>query len=185
MSDQERDRAAVEKMRAGDTRALEELYDRHNGLLYSVTLRIVKTAADAEEVLQEAWLQIWKGAGTYREERGTVGAWLVTLARSRAIDRIRSEGSRQRAEQNAGLDPPPPTEDASANAAHRQMSERVGRALDKLGPQHRQVLELAYFGGLTQSEIADRLNTPLGTIKSWTRQALVRLSDLVPQEEWT
>jgi RNA polymerase sigma-70 factor (ECF subfamily) len=172
-------------MRAGDTRALEELYDRHNGLLYSVTLRIVKSAADAEEVLQEAWLQIWRGAGTYSDARGTVGAWLVTVARSRAIDRIRSEGSRQRAEQTAGLDPHPPTEDASANAAHRQMSERVGRALDKLGPQHRQVLELAYFGGLSQSEIADRLNTPLGTIKSWTRQALVRLSDLVPQEEWT
>jgi len=185
MSDQTRDRACVERMRAGDARALEELYDRHNGLLYSVTLRIVRSAADAEEVLQEAWLQIWKGAGTYSDARGTVGAWLVTVARSRAIDRIRREDSRQRAEQTAGLDPPPPTEDASANAAHRQMSERVGRALDKLGPQHRQVLELAYFGGLSQSEIADRLNAPLGTIKSWTRQALVRLSDLVPQEEWT
>jgi len=173
-------------MRAGDSRALEELYDRHNGLLYSVVLRIVRRPADAEEVLQEAWLQIWKGAGTYSEARGTVGAWLVTVARSRAIDRIRSEGSRQRAEEAAGADPPPqPTEDASANAAHRQMSERVGRALDKLGPQHRQVLELAYYGGLTQGEIAERLSAPLGTVKSWTRQALVRLSELVPQEDWT
>jgi RNA polymerase sigma-70 factor (ECF subfamily) len=114
-----------------------------------------------------------------------VGAWLVTVARSRGIDRIRSEGSRQRAETSAGVDPPAPTEDASANAAHRQMSERVGRALEKLGPQHRQVVELAYFGGLTQGEIAERLNAPLGTVKSWTRQALLRLSDLVPQEEWT
>jgi len=172
-------------MRAGDTRALEELYDRHNGLLYSVALRIVRSGADAEEVLQESWLQIWRGAGTYNETRGTVGAWLVTVARSRAIDRIRSEGSRARAEKAAGADAPPPTEDASANAAHRQMSERVSRALEKLGPQHRQVLELAYFAGLTQSEIAGRLNAPLGTIKSWTRQALIRLSDLVPQEEWT
>ncbi len=151
-------------MRAGDSRALEELYDRHNGLLYSVVLRIVKRSADAEEVLQESWLQIWRGAGTYSEARGTVGAWLVTVARSRAIDRIRSEGSRQRAEEAAGVDPPAPTEDASANAAHRQMSERVGRALDKLGPQHRQVLELAYYGGLSQSEIADRLSAPLGTV---------------------
>ena len=185
MNDQTRDRACVDRMRAGDARALEELYDRHNGLLYSVALRILRSPADAEEVLQESWLQIWRGAGSYSETRGTVGAWLVTVARSRAIDRLRSEGSRQRAEQTAGQDPHPPTEDASANAAHRQMSERVGRALDKLGPQHRQVLELAYYGGLTQSEIADRLNAPLGTIKSWTRQALVRLSDLVPQEEWT
>lgn len=173
-------------MRAGDTRALEELYDRHNGLFYSVVLRIVRSPADAEEVLQEAWLQIWRGASTYNAARGNVGAWLVAVARSRAIDRTRSEGSRQRAEQAAGVEPPPPpTEDASANAAYRQMSERVGRALEKLGPQHRQVLELAYFGGLSQAEIAERLNTPLGTVKSWTRQALLRLSDLVPQEEWT
>jgi RNA polymerase sigma-70 factor (ECF subfamily) len=185
MSDQERDRLCVERMRAGDARALEELYDRHNGLLYSVVLRIVRSPGDAEEVLQEAWLQIWRGAATYNAARGTVGAWLVTVARSRGIDRIRSEGSRQRAETAVGVDPPPPTEDASANAAHRQMSERVGRALEKLGPQHRQVVELAYFGGLTQNEIAERLNTPLGTVKSWTRQALLRLSDLVPQEEWT
>ena len=185
MSDQDRDRACVERMRAGDTRALEELYDRHNGLLYSIVMRIVRHAPDAEEVLQEAWLQIWRGAASYNDARGAVGAWLVTVARSRAIDRVRSEGSRQRAEQAAGVDPPPPTEDASANAAHRQMSERVSRALDQLGSQHRQVLELAYFGGLTQTEIAERLNAPLGTVKSWTRQALVRLSDLVPREEWT
>ncbi len=186
MSDQARDRMCVERMRAGDTRALEELYDRHNGLLYSVVMRIVRSGADAEEVLQEAWLQVWKGAATYNAARGTVGAWLVTVARSRAIDRIRSEASRQRAVQAAGIDSPPsPTEDASANAAHRQMSERVGRALEKLGPQHRHVLELAYFGGLTQGEIAERLNAPLGTVKSWTRQALLRLSELVPQEDWT
>ena len=185
MTDLGRDGYCVERMRAGDSRALEELYDRHNGLLYSVVLRIVKRAADAEEVLQEAWLQIWRGAATYNPARGTVGAWLVTVARSRAIDRIRSEGSRQRAEEASGADPPPPTEDASANAAHRQMSERVARALDQLGAHHRKVLEMAYFGGLSQSEIAGRLNEPLGTVKSWTRQALIRLSDLVPREEWT
>jgi len=172
-------------MRAGETRALEELYDRHNGLLYSVVLRIVRSPGHAEEVSQESWLQIWRGAGSYNEARGTVGAWLVTVARSRAIDRVRSEGSRARVEEATGADPPPPTEDASANAAHRQMSERVGRALEKIGPQHRQVLELATFAGLPQSEIAERLKVPLGTVKSWTRQALIRLSDLVPQEEWT
>jgi RNA polymerase sigma-70 factor (ECF subfamily) len=185
MSDRDQDSSRMDRVRAGDPRALEELYDRHNGLLYSLVMRIVRRAPDAEEVLQEAWLQIWRGAATYNASRGAVGAWLVTVARSRAIDRIRSEGSRQRAEQAAGVDPPAPTEDASANAAHRQMSERVSRALDQLGSQHRQVLELAYFGGLTQTEIAERLNTPLGTVKSWTRQALVRLGDLVPREEWT
>ena len=87
-------------MRSGDTRALAELYDRHNGLLYSLAMRIVRRAADAEEVMQESWLQAWRGAGAYNSSRGPVGAWLVTLTRSRAIDRVRSEGSRQRAEQD-------------------------------------------------------------------------------------
>jgi RNA polymerase sigma-70 factor (ECF subfamily) len=109
----------------------------------------------------------------------------VTVARDRAIARLRSNGLPQRADRAAASDAPAPTEDASANAAHRQMSERVRRALDVLGPQHGQVLELAYFGGLTQSEIADRLNTSPGTIKSWSRQALVRIGDLVPHEDWT
>jgi RNA polymerase sigma-70 factor, ECF subfamily len=185
MSHQERDRSCIERIRAGDTRPLEELYDRHNGLLYSLVARIVRRPADAEDVLQETWLQIWRGAATYNPARGTVGAWLVTVARTRAIDRVRSEGSRQRAELRAGEDPPPPSEDTSKEAAHRRLSERVARALDQLGPQHRQVLEMAYFGGLTQAEIAGQLKTPLGTVKSWTRQALLRLSDLVPQEEWT
>ncbi|HYQ88966.1 MAG TPA: sigma-70 family RNA polymerase sigma factor [Candidatus Binatia bacterium] len=180
MTDQERDRLCVERMRAGDTRALEELYDRHNGLLYSVVLRIVRSPGDAEEVLRETWLQICRGTATYNASRGTVGAWLATAARNQSIDRLRREG----AGAAAGVDAPHPTEDASANAAHRQMSERVGRALEKLGPQHWQVVELAYFGGLTQGEIGERLNTPPGTVRSWTRQALLRLSELVPQEEW-
>lgn len=178
MTDPERDRLCVERIRAGDARALEELYDRHNGLLYSVVLRIVRSPGDADGVLQETWLQIWRGSATYDASRGTVGAWLATVARNRGIERVRGEGS------SPGADAPPPTEDASANAAHRQMSERVSRALEKLGPQHRQVVELAYFGGLTQDEIGGRLNTPPGTVRSWTRQALLRLSELVPQEEW-
>ena len=182
MNDQVRDQSCLERMRAGDPRALEELYDRHNGLLYSVVLRIVKRPQDAEEVLKDAWLQIWRGTGAYRWERGTVGAWLVNAARNKAAERLRTNGSGPR---DVSPDPPAATEDASANAAHRQMSERVRRALDVLGPQHRQVLELAYFGGLTQGEIAERLDTSPATIASWTRQALVRLSDLVPQEDWT
>ncbi|HYR52902.1 MAG TPA: sigma-70 family RNA polymerase sigma factor [Candidatus Dormibacteraeota bacterium] len=185
MNGQERDRSCLEGMRTGDTRALEELYERHNGLLYSVVLRILREAQGTEQVLRESWLQIWRGPGGYNVARGNVGAWLLTVARNRAIARLKSDGLPQRAEPAAGGDVPAPTEDASANAAHRQMSERVRRALDVLGPQHRQVLELAYFGGLTQGEIADRLNTSPGTIKSWSRQALVRIGDLVPHEDWT
>jgi len=184
MNDSDHDRACVERLCAGDTRALEELYDRHSDLLYSLVRRIVERAVEAEDVLQETWLQAWRSARAYDPARGTVGAWLVMIARSRAIDRARSEGSRHRAETAAGADLPSSPQDPSAEAAFRQLSDRVVAALEQLVPQHRQVLELAYFGGLSQNEVAIRLSAPLGTVKSWTRQALLRLSELVPQEEW-
>jgi RNA polymerase sigma-70 factor (ECF subfamily) len=182
MIDPDTDRACVERMRASDTRALEALMDRYGDLLYSLTLRIVGRAAEAEDVVQETWLQVWRKAGTYDAARGAVGAWLVTMARSRALDRIRSLTSRQRAETASGVDPAPPAEDASAGAAQRQLQGRVREALGQLGESQRRVLELAYFGGLSQSEIASQLATPLGTIKSWTRQGLSRLRELVPRE---
>ena len=182
MSDPDRDRACIERLRAGETRALEDLYDRYGDLLYSMVVRILGRAAEAEDVLQEAWLQVWRKAETYDPARGSVGAWLVTVARSRAIDRLRSEGSRRRAEIAAGDDTMPPSHDASVDAAARMLGERVSGALAQLEPRHREVLELAYFGCLSQREIASRLNAPLGTVKSWTRQALLRLGELVPRE---
>lgn len=164
---------------------MEELYDRHNDLLYSLVRRIVGIAAEAEDVLQETWLHAWRTAASFDPARGTVVAWLVTIARSRAIDRVRSEGSRRRAMDTAGSDPPAtPPPDPSAAAAETQRRERVRAALAELSPQHQQVLDLAYFGGLSQTEIAARMAAPLGTVKSWTRQALDRLSEIVPREEW-
>jgi RNA polymerase sigma-70 factor (ECF subfamily) len=183
MNEQQQDRSCMERIRAGDMRALEELYDRHSGLLYSAALRILGRAADAEEVLQEAWLQAWNRAESYDVARGAVVAWLLTLLRSRAIDRVRSRASRQRVEQAVAEAPPPQAVvEPPAVAAQRELQERVTSALEELAPQQRQVLELAYFGGLSQSEIASRLGAPLGTVKSWTRQALMRLRDLVPEE---
>ena len=184
MNDQDRDVACIERMRAGDATGLEELYDRHSPMLYSLALRIVGRAADAEEVLQESWLQAWRSAERYDRSRGTVAAWLLTLARSRAIDRFRGLASRQRAETSVEVDPPRGADEPPALAVQRQLHERVSAALATLPPQQRQVLELAYFSGLSQSEIASRLGAPLGTVKSWTRQALLRLRDQVAQEEW-
>lgn len=184
MSDLDLDRTCMHRMRAGDTRALEELYDRHAPMLYGLVLRIVGRATDAEEVLQDAWMQAWKRVETWDPARGTVAAWLVTLARSRAIDRVRSVASRQRAETAA---PPPETtadaDEPAANATRRQRQERLSAALGTLTPRQREVLELGYFGGFSQSEIAARLGAPLGSVKSWTRQGLMRLRELVPQEE--
>jgi len=182
MNDPDRDRACIERLRAGDTRALEDLYDRYGDLLYSMVVRILGRAAEAEDVLQEAWLQVWRKADGYDPARGTVGAWLVTVARSRAIDRLRSEGSRRRAETAAGDEPATPPGDPSVDAGARILGERVTSALAKLDSRHRQVLILAYFDCLSQREIADRLDAPLGTVKSWTRQALLRLGELVPPE---
>jgi len=185
MTDPDRDRTCMERLRAGDLRALEELYDRHSPLLFSLVARIVGSGHDAEEVLQDTWLQVWKRADAYDPARAPVGAWLLTVARSRAIDRYRSRASRQRAEQSAGADAPEASGETPDPAVRSQLRARVVEALATLGPQQREALELAYFGGLSQSEIAGRLGAPLGTVKSWTRQALARLRELIPQEEWT
>ncbi len=186
MSEQDLDRSCIGRMSAGDTSALEELYDRHTPMLYGLVLRIVGGAADAEEVLQDTWLQAWRRAVTWDPARGTVAGWLVTLARSRAIDRIRSVASRRRAETAAPLpDAPLTADEPAANAAQRQRQERLSAALAALTPRQREVLDLGYFGGLSQSEIAARIGAPLGSVKSWTRQGLMRLRELVPQEEMT
>jgi len=185
MTQGERDRACLERVRRGDSHALEELYDRYNDFLYSLVRRIVSAAAEAEDVMQEAWLSAWRRASTYDPARGSVAAWLVTIARSRAIDRVRSEGARQRAGLASELDPPEPAEDPSRAVMDAQRRERVTAALAGLEPQHRQVLELGYFSGLTQSEIANKIGAPLGTVKSWTRQALLRLSESVSREDWS
>jgi len=184
LTDQERDHRSLLRVQEGDSRALEELYDRYTPLLYPVAFRILRRAADAEDALQEAWLQVWRRAVTYDPRRGTVAAWLLTVARTRALDRYRSLAARGRAESSvdpeAGARPPEP----SASAVHAQLGERVRSALAQLQPQQRQVLEIAYFEGLSQSEVAARLDAPLGTVKSWTRQGLLRLREILPQEEW-
>jgi RNA polymerase sigma-70 factor (ECF subfamily) len=185
MTDSTADLECLKRIQQGNARALEELYDRYTPLLYPLVLRILRSPGDAEDALQEAWLQIWKRAESFDPRRGSVGAWLVTVARTRALDRYRSMASRKNAETRA--DPErhmAPPEDPTVNAVRSQLSEKVRRALEELSPQQRQVIEIAYFEGLSQTEIAARLETPLGTVKSWTRQALQRLRERVPEEEW-
>lgn len=183
MSDPERDLSCVRRMQGGDARALEELYDRHTPLLYALAMRMLGRAADAEDVVQEIWVQAWKRADSFDSARGSVGAWLVTMTRSRAIDRLRARAARGRAEAAPDLVPVGEAEAPAERAEQRQLAERMRAALEALPPQHRQVLELAYFSGLSQSEIAERVGAPLGTVKSWTRQALARMRERVPAEE--
>lgn len=184
MTTQLEDLALLRQVQTGDEQALAEMYDRFSPLLYAVALRILRSAADAEDVLQDVWMQVWKRSATYDSKRGNVAAWLLTVARSRALDKYRSMASRNRAESKVDPEPIVAPEDPFANTATGQVGARVREAIGQLQPQQRQVLEIAYFEGLSQTEIAERLGAPLGTVKSWTRQALMRLRELLPQEEW-
>ena len=181
----ENDFELMRRLQSGDRSAVSLLYDRYTPLLYPVLVRILGERADADDALQETWVQAWRTAPSYDLNRGTVAAWLLTIARTRALDRVRSAASRRRNEGLVEGEPPINLpDDPSAASEHRQLSERVRRALGALEPKHRRVLECAYFDGLSQAEIATRLNAPLGTVKSWTRQALTRLKELLPSEEW-
>lgn len=161
-----------------DRSALEALYDRYSPRLYAAIARIVRQAEDAEEVLQDVWFEVWNRATEYCPRRGTVRAWLHTLARSRALDRYRSLRSRRRAEDGAraeaGLDSRRGTEESTPGLDQR---EEATTLLAVLPPPQRHILQVSYYEGLTQLEIAERLDLPLGTVKTWMRRGLDTLRE--------
>jgi RNA polymerase sigma-70 factor (ECF subfamily) len=164
----------------GDESAFARVYDRYSPILLGLLLRILRSRAEAEDVLQEVFLQVWQRAHSFDAERGRAFTWLVTLARSRAIDRLRSVGSRERAAQRSAEEAPPesePAEWADAAAVRAERAEAVRAALAELPEEQRQVLLLAYLEGMSQSEIAAAKNQPLGTVKTRTRSALRKLGD--------
>lgn len=162
----------LERIVARDAAAVGELYDRHSRLLYGLILRILRNASAAEEVLQDVFLQMWKRAETFDGTRGTPVAWLVRIARNRAIDRLRANTVDMR---TLEAPPPPPSESPEARAALSEEQRALGRALDVLSAEERQLLEHAYFLGFTQSELAERFGLPLGTVKTRIRSALMTL----------
>lgn len=168
---------------SGDEQALASLYDRYRVILFSLVLRILHSRDDAEDVLQELFLQVWKRASDFDESRGRPFTWLVTLARSRAIDRLRSLNARERAvNESARAAGPEAWSDAVDDAIRSEQSEVVRRALDELPEEQRRTLLLAYFEGLTQSEIAARLGAPLGTIKTRMRSGMIKLRELLREQ---
>jgi RNA polymerase sigma-70 factor, ECF subfamily len=175
----EADQRAFEQLARGDEGALAELYDRHARLLYSLALRIVRHEADAEDVLQEVFSQAWRQASRYDASRGTVVGWLVTLTRARAIDRLRKDRVRpyQVNDELAARNLPDAGMSADLQLVTAEQASQVRAALEALPDTQRVPLELAYFEGLTQTEIADRLALPIGTVKTRTRQALLRLRE--------
>jgi RNA polymerase sigma-70 factor (ECF subfamily) len=172
----------LQRIGAGETSALGELYDRYIGLMFPVAVKILGSKEEAEDAMQEVWLQVWRNAASYDSARGPVAAWLITIARTRALDRYRSRSARERREDQVRAETPSSV--TPANGAEAASSrDAVRRAFDRLEPHHRKVLEMAYWQGLSQNEIAERMETPLGTIKSWTRQALRDLKGALPEGE--
>jgi RNA polymerase sigma-70 factor (ECF subfamily) len=163
----------------GDEQSLSTLYTRYKIILFSLILRIVHSQPEAEDVLQEVFLQVWRKASDFDEARGRPFTWLVTLARSRAIDRLRALDSRDRTATEAARDVPDSISDASDDAVKSEQGEIVRGALAQLPEEQRRILVLAYFEGLTQSEIAGRLTTPLGTVKTRMRSGMIRLRELL------
>ena len=161
----------------GDDSALTSLYDRYRIILFGLLARILNSREEAEDVLQEVFLQIWRRAAAFDESRGRPFTWVSTLARSRAIDRLRLLAARQRLVASASQEAVEETSDAVKDTLHAEQREIVGRALAELPEEQRQALLLAYFDGLTQSEIAARLNAPLGTIKTRMRSGMIKLRE--------
>jgi RNA polymerase sigma-70 factor (ECF subfamily) len=166
----------------GSEQALAAIYDRYNSILLGLLLRILHSRVEAEDVLQEVFLQIWQRAANFDEARGRGFTWMVTLARSRAIDRLRSLDSRQRADNMALRDESERVSDASDDAYHAEQSEIVRAALAEIPEEQRRALLLAYFEGLTQSEIAARLGQPLGTVKTRMRSGMGKLRELLGEK---
>jgi RNA polymerase sigma-70 factor (ECF subfamily) len=166
-------------MATADERALGDLYDRWVVTIHALVARIVRDPEDAEDVVEEVFWQAWRQAVRYERARGSVGTWLMTIARSRALDRLRARRRRREEllEESVIDDRPGAGTDLAADAEASERRARVLAALDALPLEQRQVLEMAYFEGMSQTEIAERTQQPLGTIKTRVRLAMQKLRD--------
>lgn len=171
--------ALVQRVATGDQSALAALYDTTNRLVYGLVLRVLGDMSSAEEVLLDVYTQVWRQAANYDASRGAPLAWLTTIARSRAIDRLRSGWQDQRRRESLDVLGAAMSDGASPEemtvASERQRFVRD--ALNTLSPEQREVIELAYYSGLSHSEIATKLNQPLGTVKTRTRLGMMKLRE--------
>jgi RNA polymerase sigma-70 factor (ECF subfamily) len=169
--------ARVADERDGD--AFDELYRRYSRAVYSLVLRVVRDAALGEDVVQETFAAVWRAARSYRQERGSATAWLFTIARNAAVDAVRSRRTTVAGD-------PPDVPDNAPTPEEQTVAEleafRVHVAVDELPDREREVIELAYFHGLSQSQVAQRLELPLGTVKTRTRAGLARLAERLQHE---
>ena len=170
------DAAVLRRMQAGDEAALETLYERYGGLVFTLALRIVGDPELAREVLQDTFLRSWDGRETYDSGKGRVAWWLMGIARNRAIDLLRSRSHQARLREREALPAATRTLDAGSDSGDAfGLRRAVTDALAELPAAQREAIELAYYRGFTQREIARELGQPLGTVKSRTREAMERL----------
>jgi RNA polymerase sigma-70 factor (ECF subfamily) len=173
------DGSLAKRLRQREPAALAELYDRYGRLVYSLIYRIVRDVGVAEDLVQETFLRVWNRAQGFDAERGALGPWLLAVARNRAIDYVRSTGGKMargsldlgQAEHSAAF------VNFEADLLSQDRARRVRVAMDRLNENQRHVIELAYFEGLSQSEMAERMGQPLGTVKTWVRTALKNLRE--------
>ena len=168
----------MERVVLRDAAGLEQLYDRYSRVVYSVLLRITGQAASADELLQEVFLRLWNSAARYQKVRGRLASWLLAVARNLAIDHLRSKGERQRRLEEGVVEFPavlPETPDVEGWVDQRRQAQRVRDLMAELPKGQLRALEMAYFKGLSHSEIAREMGEPLGTVKTWIRNALGQL----------
>ncbi len=178
------DSELAKRLKDRDPRAMSELYDRYGRLAYSLIYRVVRNAGAAEDLVQETFLRVWNRVQSFDQTRGALGPWVLTVARNRAIDYLRSVDGKI----SAGaleldrLENPAMFSNFDEHALSIDRARILKTAFEKLTPTQRQVIELAYFEGLSQTEMAERMNQPLGTVKTWVRGALKALREDIAGE---
>ena len=170
----------IQRAAARDREAFSQLYDRFSSLVFTLAMRMLRTQSDAEDLLQEVFMQVWRQAANYSQERGSPEAWIINIARSRAIDKLRAIRRRDKSfvltDDPAGAESPDNVESAAGDSESKLA---MNSALANLPEAQRKVLVLAYFDGLSQTEIADRLKEPLGTVKTRIRAGIQRLRNML------
>lgn len=169
----------LKRIVARDETALAQLYDGYRVILFGLLMRILNNREEAEDVLQEVFLQVWRRAADFDENRGRPFTWLVTLTRSRGIDRLRTLAARERVATAGAKEESEAVSDAASDVFRSEQRGLVASALAQLPDEQKRALMLAYFDGLTQSEIATRLGAPLGTIKTRMRTGMMKLRELL------
>lgn len=171
------------KIATGDHAALTSIYDRYSPLVLALARRMLRDVAAAEDLVEEVFIELWRRGERYDPSRGAVATYITTLTRSRAIDRLRSERRTPAAPLGDGIEPTGPHLPPELNLVEDERRRLITGALTELSGDQRQAIELAYYEGLSHNDVAQRLNKPLGTVKTWIRQGLIRLREYLRTDD--